>query len=260
MSSPPKKVQCRYELRYDTDDGVVTIERLCTITPACVTNTHYQTVTRTTKFVPTTVATTEHFSRTTTITNFNTRRTTVTLPTTITRYTTTTSPYYAACATDNILLNGPGGHTIANVFNNGRRHASSYEVAQVSSQLPYECCAACQKSGTCEGSVFNPEIRLCLLLRREDRTCGPQCNNPVEYITDPENRGIGLAVSNGQCGYLYFGGAFEARRPTIQWQVCWQNPWARSLIRACFCESGLVSTQIAQYCCMRPRCADLSCL
>lgn len=206
VSSPPKKVQCRYELRYDTDDGVVTIERLCTITPACVTNTHYQTVTRTTKFVPTTVATTEHFSRTTTITNFNTRRTTVTLPTTITRYTTTTSPYYAACATDNILLNGPGGHTIANVFNNGRRHASSYEVAQGIITTPYECCAACQKSGTCEGSVFNPEIRLCLLLRREDRTCGPQCNNPVEYITDPENRGIGLAVSNGQCGYLYFGG------------------------------------------------------
>ena len=182
------------------------MEKLVTVTPACVTKTHYQTVTRPTTYIPTTISIVSRFSRTTTVSDRTTTTTTVTSPATARRTATTTTLYYAACATNNIILSGPDGHRITNVYNNGRSHPSIYDMAPGTHTNPYECCVACQKSSSCMGSVFRTGDNFCLLLRRGDRQCGSQCENRSEYVSDPDSRGAGLVVSNGQCGYMSFGG------------------------------------------------------
>ena len=171
-----------------------------------MTKTYYETCTRSTTVIPTTISITSSFARTTTVRDRSTILTTVIVPTTATRTTYTTTEYYAACATSNVILTGPDGNTIVNVFNNGRKYASTYDLGFGDIRTPYECCVACQKSSTCQGSVFRTGSEVCLLLRAPDRQCGPQCEHEIEYTTDPENRSAGLVVSDGQCGYMRWGG------------------------------------------------------
>ena len=127
---------------------------LTTITPKCKTSTHWKTVTRTTNYIPTTISVVDRFTRTATIIDRIVRSSTVTVPKTATLLKTTTTSYYAACATNNIILVGPDGHTITNVFNSGRHSAPQFDVAPGTFRGPYDCCAACQKSKNCTGSVF----------------------------------------------------------------------------------------------------------
>ena len=163
-------------------------------------------MTRTTNYIPTTISVVDRFTRTATIIDRIVRSSTVTVPKTATLLKTTTTSYYAACATNNIILVGPDGHTITNVFNSGRHSAPQFDVAPGTFRGPYDCCVACQKSKNCTGSVFRADNNKCLLLRRADRACGLQCENEAVYVTDPSSRGAGLVLSNGPCGYQKWGG------------------------------------------------------
>lgn len=179
-----------------------------------MTTTYWDTVYRKTRYTPTTITITQTTSRTRTVRSSKITATTTTIPTTATVTTITTSTYYAACATGNLLSEGPDGNTIINVYNNGLKSTSNYDVAQGTFNNAYECCARCQEGQSCTGSVFRTEDNVCLLLHNNYGRCnGGQCENEAVYVTAPNKRRGGLVVSNGPCGYLKYGGAAQPGIP-----------------------------------------------
>lgn len=128
----------------------------------------------------TTIVTTSTSTLTTTQTSTPTQTITIATP----------SPFYAACATNNLVSTLPDGTPIGTVF---ARYAESIIVVDSG----YDCCVACQTTAGCGSSAF--EAGLCFMdLDAGDDTASCNPNSVVAGFAAMD--GSNFVVSNSGCG------------------------------------------------------------
>ncbi|OQE11067.1 hypothetical protein PENVUL_c003G10299 [Penicillium vulpinum] len=170
-------------------------------TTVTVTNT----ITSSSVILPSDVSTTLSFSTTSTITEttFAVGETsTVTSTSTVLAGTTTTS-FYAACATNNLAgspLSSDFGAAAGTYINAVElTHVAGQKMTVGNTQSAYECCASCMASPTCVFSYYwasSPTVKYCYLFA--GNTCSVVNNYGIAYLqTRAQN---GMQLSNGNCG------------------------------------------------------------
>lgn len=163
------------------------------------------TITSSSVVLPSDVSTTLSFSTTSTVTETTVapgETSTVTSTSTVQAGTTTTS-FYAACATNNIA-----GSPLSSDFGSAAgKYIYALEFSKVAgAQLTvgntasaYECCASCMGSSTCAMSYYysSGSIKYCYLMGTT--SCSFTSNYGTAYLQGSES---GAQVSNGNCGHV----------------------------------------------------------
>lgn len=179
-----------------------------TITAATPTTTVTVTNTITTSSVilPSDVSTTLSFSTTSTITEttFAAGETsTVTSTSTVLGGTTTTS-FYAACATNNIagapLSSEFGSAAGKYIYSLTFTHVPGQQMTVGNTNSAYDCCASCMASSTCAMSYYysaSSSVKYCYLIATNT------CSVASTFGTASLQSGMtGVQISNGNCGHV----------------------------------------------------------
>jgi hypothetical protein len=207
----PQKVVCheRNIIKTTTVSTVtgspITTTAIADTTTVTVTNT----ITSNSIVLPSDVSTTLSYSTTSTITETTVapgETDTVTSTTSVVGATTTTS-FYAACATNNLagdpLSSDFGSLAGKYVYSLEFSNIPGYSLSVGNTATGYDCCASCIESSNCAMSYFaevSSTVRYCYLAHTS------VCSNTATYgrlgLTDSVNSGVVVQVSNGNCGYI----------------------------------------------------------
>ncbi|KAJ5163637.1 uncharacterized protein N7500_005467 [Penicillium coprophilum] len=164
------------------------------------------TITTSSVIVPSDVSTTLSFSTTSTITEttFAAGETiTATTTNTVLAGTTTTS-FYAACATNNVagspLSSDFGPYAGKQIYALEMSHIPGQNMAVGNTNSGYDCCASCIADAHCAISYYyaGSGVKYCYLITGS--TCSPGSNYGTAYIQD--GSATGVQISNGNCGYV----------------------------------------------------------
>ncbi|KAF7556656.1 hypothetical protein G7Z17_g1279 [Cylindrodendrum hubeiense] len=172
--------------------------RTTTLAPQTETFTTTLIETATSTEYPADVSTTVTTSTSTTVTSTieSTETTSIVSTSTIETVVPAATPYYAACAADNIISTANGGKPITLI--QASTGGSFQSIG--SSQTAYSCCVLCQTKTNCLASILNGSS--CYGLIRTTCTAG-------QLATDGYYTGSGTAftISNGACGMIKNAGS-----------------------------------------------------
>ncbi|QQK41063.1 TonB box, conserved site [Penicillium digitatum] len=182
--------------------SLVTVTVATPTTTVTITNT----ITSSSVILPSDVSTTLSFSTTSTITETTLaagETSTVTSTHTVLAGTTTTS-FYAACATNNIagnpLSSDFGSAAGKFIYSLEFTHVPGQKLTVGNTNSAYDCCASCLESSTCAMSYYyapSSAVRYCYVIATT--TCSFASTYGTAYL---QSGVTGVQISNGNCGHV----------------------------------------------------------
>ncbi|KGO69385.1 hypothetical protein PITC_065210 [Penicillium italicum] len=203
----PQSVVCHEKniIKTTTTSTVTGSPITVTVATPITTVTTTNTITSSSVVLPSEVSTTLSFSTTSTITETTVapgETSTVTSTTTVLAGTTTTS-FYAACATNNIaqgpLSSDYGSAAGKYVYSLEFTHILGQKLTVGNTNSAYDCCVSCIASSTCAMTYYfaDSSVKYCYIA--STNTCSSATNYGKAVLLSAVNT---AQISNGNCGHV----------------------------------------------------------